>query len=149
MRNSLIALLLVMGCASSGGVRTMWTPPANACDNGTGHDDDGSTYNYALVCVGWDDANKALVANPQSVHVKVHDDIFVILTDASRNGELDVQFTNDTPMQSIEHTHGSANEKRHYKATATARTSDLKKRKYTVIDRVSGWMQDPDVMIDP
>ena len=141
MRYGLIPLLFAFGCATVG---TMgYTPPTHGdCSSGTGHDDNGS---FALVCVNRDAATGDIHANPQRVHAKMGNDIYVMFSDG--NGEIDVQFTATTPIYRNHHTNGSAAARSLFKAKARTHTTAWSK--YRIVDRESMKDEDPEVMIDP
>ena len=141
MRYGLIPLLFALGCASAGNM-AYTTPGHSNCSNGAGHDDDG---NYALVCVNRDKAGN-ITANPQRVRVKATHDIFVLFSDET--GEIDVQFSADTPIYRNHHTNGTAAARSRFKGTAHTPTNGVWK-KYRIVDRESGKDEDPEVMIDP
>ena len=141
MRHALIALvssLSLFGCYTA----QQLPPPGSPCSNKIGHDDTG---NGALVCINRDGKGN-ITANPDQVRLHNTHDIVLMFSDGS--GDLDVQFTADTPIHRHHHVNASPADRATYKATARGITRPNWK-KYRIVDRDSGAEQDPDVMIDP
>jgi hypothetical protein len=125
-------VLVIIGAAV--GCATLPGKEANPCDSAAGH---GS---HALVCI---DASFTKV-DPNLVHVRSNEWLDLYITGSS--GDLDVQFTADTPLHHAHHL--GAHESHHYKIQAKE-VKESVRRKYRLIDRSSGKEIDPEVMIDP
>src|SRR6266540_6114624 len=129
MRHALIALvssLSLFGCYTA-----QQFPPGAPCGDGTGHDDTG---NGALVCINRDGQGNP-IASPD--RVRMHNGHDIVLMFSNGVGDLDVQFTAETPINRNHHTNGTPADRVSYRATARGITRpDWKK--YRIIDRDSG-----------
>lgn len=124
----LVIIAAAVGCATFRGRE------ANPCDAAGGH---GS---HAVACI---DASFTKV-DPEVVHVRSNEWLNLYITGSS--GDLDVQFTADTPLHHAHHL--GAQDSHHYKIQAKV-VKESVHRKYRVIDRSTGREIDPEVMIDP